>query len=336
MREVVPETAADYLRAQGRVPEGRAVAVSALGWGVSNVVMRVDIEGEAPIVLKQSRERLRTEATWLSRLDRIWTETAALRLLAAVLPVGAVPRVLFDEPEDYLFAMTCAPADSVVWKEPLLAGKADPGVARRAGAMLGAMHAGSVGHPALAGPLAATVVFDQLRVDPFYRTTARAHPELAPRLDALIAGLAGPPETTFVHGDFSPKNLLVHSQGLTAVDFETAHAGDPAFDLGFFLSHLLLKAFRAAPDAGPSLALIRAFWESYLEGTGLGMDSDRVRRACEHAAACALARVDGKSPVDYLDERQKGQVRRFAVATLRARPGGWDDLLTRAACEMQT
>src|SRR5579883_2455553 len=137
MREVTPETAAEYLRETGRVPRARAVTVRALGWGVSNIVMRVDIEGEAPIVLKQARERLRTKALWVSRLDRIWIEKAALELLATVLPKGAVPEVLFTDSENYLFAMTCAPDDSVVWKGSLLAGETDAAVARRAGTILG-------------------------------------------------------------------------------------------------------------------------------------------------------------------------------------------------------
>ena len=332
MREVIPETVADYLRDKGRVPEGRSVSARALGWGVSNVVMRVDVEGLPPMVLKQSRERLRTEAHWVSRLDRIWTETAALRLLETALPPGDVPRVLFDEPADYLFAMSLAPEDSAVWKEQLLAGRVDPLVAQQAGKMLGAMHAGTVG---LSGPLADKVVFDQLRIDPFYRTTARAHPAVSPRLDRLIRSLELPPETTFVHGDFSPKNLLVHAGGLTAVDFETAHAGDPAFDLGFFLSHLLLKAFRAAPDALPYFVLIQAFWDAYLDRVGVAPDADRVARACDHTAACALARVDGKSPVDYLDDRARDRVRRFATAALQGPPATWDALVGLAAREMQ-
>src|SRR3954470_18696175 len=108
MREVTPETAADYLRATGRVPAAATVAVRALGWGVSNVVLRVEVEGQPPFVLKQARERLRTRAHWVSRLDRIWTEHAALECLAPLLPTGTIPRVLFEDRENYLFAMTAA------------------------------------------------------------------------------------------------------------------------------------------------------------------------------------------------------------------------------------
>jgi 5-methylthioribose kinase len=327
MRELTPDTAADYLRATGRVPEGRGVTVRALGWGVSNVVMRVDIAGEPPIVLKQARERLRTKAHWVSRLDRIWTERAALVLLADLLPEGAVPRVLFADEENYLFAMTCAPEDSVVWKEQLLAGVANPETARQAGTILGTMHAETRDHPALrSGPLADREVFDQLRIDPFYRSIARAHPDLAPRVEALTAAMLDVSPRCFVHADFSPKNILVHDIGLTVVDFETAHAGDPAYDLGFFLSHLLLKAVRAAPEEGPYLALTEAFLDAYRARTG-PIPADVEARANAHVAACALARIDGTSPVDYLDEPARDVARRFARAALLAEPATWHELI---------
>ena len=188
MREVTPETAADYLRETGRVPAGAAVEVRALGWGVSNVVMRVDVEGEPPFVLKQARERLRTRGALgqpaRPDLDRARRAGAARRRPARR---GRSRGSSSPTRTNYLFAMTCAPDDSVVWKEQLLAGEADPAVARRAGAILGAIHAATRDHPALDGPLADTTVFDELRVDPFYRTIARAHPDLAPRIEALIA-----------------------------------------------------------------------------------------------------------------------------------------------------
>jgi 5-methylthioribose kinase len=332
MLELTPESAALYLCETGRIPDdGRSVAVRALGWGVSNVVLRVDVEGESPFILKQARERLRTKAHWVSRLDRIWTERAALELLADVLPEGVVPRVLFSDQPNYVFAMSCAPDDSVVWKEQLLADRCDPAIARRAGAVLGTIHQKTRNHPALEGRLAETEVFDQLRIDPFYREVARVHPEIAPGIDALIGSMAAAPARCLVLGDFSPKNILVHSRGLTLVDFETAHAGDPAYDVGFFLSHLMLKSLRdnepgRAERADRFHELMAAFLAAYDAQNPAAEPDGRQRddsfepppgAARWHMLANALARVDGKSPVDYLSEPVRGEVRRVCLEKLQ-------------------
>lgn len=318
MHEITPENAADYLRHVGLATKDQAIDIQALGWGVSNIVMRVNIEGEPPLVLKQSREQLRTKAAWFSRLDRIWTETAALRLLAGVVAEGVVPQVIFEDRDNYLFVMSCAPDDSMVWKEQLLEGITDPRVATQSGTILAAFHTVK---PDPTGPLGDLEVFDQLRIDPFYRHIALAHPDLASIIDHLIKSMkiASP---KFVHADFSPKNILVHSQGLTIVDFETAHGGDPAFDLGFFLSHLILKALRAAPDHGRFLDLTRIFWKSY--GT---IDPELIQRSICHTAACGLARIDGKSPVDYLDEHQRQTIRELMIPNLIDPCRDWSDFL---------
>ena len=184
---------------------------------------------------------------WHARLERIWTEQAALELLAAILPGGTVPLIEFEDRPNYLFAMTCAPDDAVTWKSQLMAGEVRPEIASQLGIILAEIHDKAPGHPLLGGILSDTSLFDELRVDPYYRTIARAHPDLKPRVDALIAAMQVPDhERTLVLGDFSPKNILVHKDGLILLDFECAHAGDPAFDLGFFLTHLLLKTIRAA------------------------------------------------------------------------------------------
>ncbi len=308
MREITPENAAAYLRESGHVPRESRISARELSGGVSNVVIRAEIEGQPPIVLKQARERLRVEAHWVSRIDRIWTERAALELLGSILPAGTVPGVLFSDEPNYLFAMTCAPDEADVWKERLLGGETDAAVARRAGEILGRIHGATVNHPALRGRFANTEVFDQLRIDPFYRKIAKVHPGIAGRLAALIVSMNNPPTRCLVLGDFSPKNVLIHKHGLTLVDFETAHAGDPAFDLGFFLSHLLLKTIcyvRHSPEdaraaAEPYFHLIRTFREAYRLQVN-GDDPTLDRRTAAHLSACALARVDGKSPVDYLD-----------------------------------
>jgi 5-methylthioribose kinase len=333
MHEITALTAADYLRQSGRVPDRAEIDVRELSGGVSNIVLRVEIRGKPPFVIKQCRERLRVAMDWRARLDRIWTERATLDLLHSILPEGTVPTVLFEDRPEYLFAMTCAPDDAVTWKAQLMDGQTDPDIAARLGTILGTIHARAQQHPALRETLSDTSLFEELRVDPYYRTAARAHPDIAPRIDALIAAMDLPTDQrTLVLGDFSPKNILVHTGGLILLDFECAHAGDPAFDLGFFLNHLVLKAIRAATTNGKLaaryLGLTFLFWYNYLDKRGIDAAARTrlVRRSILHVAACSLARVDGKSPVEYLSTGEQAIARSFAREALLTGPATWNDL----------
>ena len=231
--------------------------------------------------------------------------------------------------------MTCAPDDSTTWKTHLMEGRVDPEIATRLGMLLGTIHSDSPCHRLLHETLADTSLFDELRVDPYYRTIARAHPAVAPRIEALIAAMEVVPEAqrTLVLGDFSPKNILVHSGGLILLDFECAHAGDASFDLGFFLSHLVLKTIhlgRQSPGARQRYVdLTLRFWDAYLKRIeeGTWQRDGLVPRSIEHGAACLLARVDGKSPVEYLDPAGQNLARRLALEALQTRPETWSEFL---------
>ena len=328
MIEVSEDNAVDYLHAKGRISRDALARASALGGGVSNVVLRVEIEGQAPIVIKQARERLRTAKEWRCKLDRIWTEVAALERLGEIGSSDSVPKILFQERDDYLFAMSHAPNGSVVWKELLLAGDAEPKLARLAGETLGLWHARTFAKKIDA--LLDLEIFDQLRVDPYYRAIALVHETAAKPIGELIDLMNTTTDRTLVHADFSPKNILIHENGLTVVDFETAHVGDPAFDLGFFASHLLLKSIHMGKNHETYHFLLREFFDSYrgqVEGLpGRHALGEREARAIRHASACCLARVDGKSPVEYLDEAGRAIARAFALEALREPPKVWEDL----------
>jgi 5-methylthioribose kinase len=248
-------------------------------------------------------------------VSRIHREEDAQRLLADALP-GRVPRVLFSAREDYLYVMEHAHPDARPWKGLLLKGKIDTGIAVDAGLLLRDMHALTV--PA---SFSERTIFRQLRTDPFYHRIQEVHPDLTPAIAPLIDSL----ETSTLalcHGDFSPKNLLV-DPGLMLVDHETAHLGEPAMDIGFFTSHLILKAVRAPDRAADFTALVEAFLASYA-------DDAVIRRALPHLGVCLLARVDGTSPVDYLlDDSQKGAARSLGRIILRGGVAGWAGVLAR-------
>jgi 5-methylthioribose kinase len=227
--------------------------------------------------------------------------------------------------------MSAAPPH-VVWKAELLAGRGDPRIAAACGRLLGILHAGTWRDAAIAQSCGDRQFFAALRLDPYYRRVADVHPELSREIERLIAS-HDDNRLCLVHGDYSPKNLLVHEAGLTLVDFEVGHYGDPAFDLGFLLTHLVLKAVHLADEFERYLALTATFWQAYRrELTTAAPLAERAQlesRAVRNFAGCALARVDGKSPVEYLvDESRRADVRRIAANLLRGDAATWDDALT--------
>jgi 5-methylthioribose kinase len=325
MLALTTENALDYLRSQRRIGPGPA-RVEPLGWGVSNTVLRV-VTPERVFVLKQSRPRLRTRDAWFSDLDRVYREQEVMEVLHSFLPEPTVPEVLFCDRANYVFAMSHAPTGSRVWKETLLAGQIDPAIAERAGHILGLMHETTAKDTRLVEQFRDHTVFVQLRVDPFYRRIQERRPEVAKEVKQIADRMLTVKEA-LCHGDYSPKNILTHERGFTLVDYETGHFGDPTMDLGFFLSHLILKAVKNHLIRERYFDLTGTFWRAYAEQIHYRPIQELQARGIEHFAVCALARIDGTSPVDYLSEEPKRDaVRLLTQRVLRERPGLWDDVL---------
>ncbi len=291
-------------------------------------------------VIKQARGRLRVAEPWFCSVERIWREMDVLdvcsRLLTdesreretAPVPLRPVtPRLLFEDRANYLFAMSAVDPAHRVWKSELLAGRPSLEVAEASGRLLGTLHAATWHDPRLSAELADDQYFDLLRVDPYYRHLARRDPSLAAAMERLENSLRQHP-CGLVHGDFSPKNLLVTEDTLTLVDFEVGHYGDVAFDLGFFLSHLVLKTFHAERRWGDMLPLIQHFRETYRGRMSVRLSDEELRsletRGLLHLAGCGLARLDGKSPVEYLrDEALRATIRRTFRAALESPLPDW-------------
>ncbi len=346
MRLIDQRNAQDYLRQTLRIGPDERVQVRELSGGVSNMVLLVERPerfGER-FVLKQARAQLRTARPWFSSVERNWREAEVLSICTRLLekspplsgPIGAptarTPRILFEDRENYLFAMTAAPEPNTVWKDELLAGRVDFQVAFVCGRLLGTLHGESWLDGEIASRLGDRTLFDQLRVDPYYRTLAAAHADIRPAIERLIDSLGEHPRS-LVHADFSPKNLLIFSGGLMMVDFETGHYGDPAFDLGFFLSHLILKACRAIPRHAAFLALAEVFRQAYCQTMARRVSSLELAnlwaRGVQNFAGCAWARLDGKSPVDYLSNpKRRDQLRAVCREVFNTHPIDWPEVTT--------
>jgi hypothetical protein len=301
---------AEYLRERGIVSLRVQPDAEELGWGISNVVLKVSWPGEC-IVVKQSLAELRVGDDWPFDRSRIVGERDCMAYLGRLLPGASVPGVRFSDEESFILGMSCAPPGGVLWKEALLDGQTDPAAGRMAGALLARIHRDAALEPAVRDRFADQSPLVQGRIDPYHLTAAEAHPELAPVIHAEVERLLST-QLTLVLGDYCPKNTFVYPDHVFVLDFEVAHWGDPAFDVAFCLCHLVLKASRF-PDRGSAyLAVARSFFEAYRRDAAVGLE--RLEAAAVRELGCLLlARIDGKSKVEYLtDEPTKDFVRELA------------------------
>jgi tRNA A-37 threonylcarbamoyl transferase component Bud32 len=316
---ILLEASYAHLRELGLASADAPPAWRLLGGGVSNWVILFDC-GEG-VVVKAALARLRVREEWLADPSRTALEGRAMAALGACLPRGDLPRVLFVDEARHCVGMSYAPPGSYPWKEALLRGEVDTHVAHQVGALLGRMHAAAWGDADLARRFDDLALFHQLRLDPYHARAAqiaeqRGEEDVAALLRAGAAEMTQD-RVTLVHGDFSPKNLLVHPGGVMALDFEVVHWGNPDFDTAFLLTHLTLKAAHRPVLAPAYEHAARIFLVAYT-ATLSRRPADEVAGGALRQAGCLLvARVDGKSPAEYLDAAGRARARALGVAILR-------------------
>lgn len=299
-----------YLAGRGLLRPDERAEVCELGGGVSNVVLGVDT-GARRLVVKQARARLVVEDEWLAKRERAVTEAAALDL-AGTLVSDSAPALLDVDPAACVLVVAWAPPAWSDWKTRLLRGEVDVGVAVRLGEILAVWHAATAQDPDTARAFDDAEAFEQLRVDPYHRTVMRRRPDLAAAVGAYVERMGGG-RRCVVHGDYSPKNVLVGPSGrLWVIDFEVAHFGDPAFDVAFMLNHLLLKAVHRPQDRSAYRSCALAFWGAYAPSLPPDLRPD-ARYVLGHAGCLMVARVDGKSPAEYLSDQGRQQARRLGA-----------------------
>lgn len=320
---VVPERMLAGLRALGVLPARQSVGGIRLAGGVSSDIWRVDL-ASGPVCAKRALPRLRVRREWVVATTRTAYEAAWLRAAGAAVPGTACPVRGFDPTTGVLVLDWLEPDVHPDWKSSLAAGRIDVHVAAAVGDRIGRLHAALADADRLAQRFDSRELFRALRLDPYFGVTARSRPELAERIHEVSSRTAAT-GLTVIHGDVSPKNILVGPDGPILVDAECATWGDPAFDLSFCLSHLLLKAVWHPEDADVLRAAAEELVSAYLPHVDWEPAPALERRAAALIPALALARVDGASPVEYLDEeRGRPEVRRLASALLL---DGADDTL---------
>jgi tRNA A-37 threonylcarbamoyl transferase component Bud32 len=319
----------EFLGRQGLIAPGEEAPLTPLTGGVSSDLWRVDLPS-GPICVKGALPQLKVAHPWFAPVSRNRVEYQWLRLAQPLAP-GQIPRVLAHDEQAGLFAMEYLPAGEYpVWKALLLAGQVDVSVARDVGTLVGRLHAARSANPAAAAMFATDENFDALRIGPYLRVTVQAHPDLEHRFAELAMRTAST-HLAVVHGDVSPKNILLGAHGPVLLDAECAWYGDPAFDVAFCINHLLIKSIKLPHQAAALRTAARVLVDGHAQHVHWE-PADRLNgRVASLTPALALARVDGSSPVEYLSEAQRAALRSVSRSLVAAPPASVSELVDRWA-----
>jgi aminoglycoside phosphotransferase (APT) family kinase protein len=330
-----PDLVAALVR-MGLLPAGApAPAVTPLTGGVSSDIVRCDLP-QGPVCVKRALPKLKVKADWQAPIERNRWEVAWMRTAAAIEP-DAVPAVLGEDAQSGCFAMAFLDsAHYALWKAQLLAGHADAAFAARVGARIASIHAHTARRDDIAQQFATDHIFFPIRLEPYLAATAAAHPDLAGRFQQLI-DVTGSTRLALVHGDVSPKNILSGPRGPVFLDAECAWYGDPAFDLAFCLNHMLLKCTWRPQATTEYLACYGALAQSYLAGVRWEEPGAIEARTARLLPGLLLARVDGKSPVEYITRDDQRDAVRTCARRFLLKPAdrladiarAWEAIATR-------
>jgi len=307
--------AAAYLACRGLAPLDPAIVAEELPGGVSASVIAVRYPASGfAVVVKQALPQLRVTDEWLADQRRTETEVTAMRLCGELTP-GSVPRVLDADPEKHVMVMELLPAGARNWQAEIAAGRVHADAGRWAGTTLGTWHAATVESGDVARDFDDFEAFEQQRLRPFLETAMERRPELAAEIAPRLAELRAE-RRCLVHGDYAKKNMLVGPPGRWVLDFEVAHYGNPVFDLGFFLSFVVLSAVRWGPLTAELKLLGDRFLAAYHAAAGDGFAGDPAS-VTAHTACLILARTDGKSPAQFFDPPSRERAREVGIELLR-------------------
>lgn len=308
----------EFLNDAGLVERGETTVWTPLAGGVSSDIWRV-AAGDRSWCVKRALAQLKVAADWEAPIERNAFEWDYMQVASAIAP-NHIPQPIAHDPARGLFAMAwLAPDRHRLWKSELLAGRVDRADAVQVGDLLGRIHSATARDPSLPARFATDANFHALRIDPYLTATARVHVDVEPQI-AYISAQTAQTKRVLVHGDVSPKNILLGPDGPILLDAECAWFGDPAFDLAFCLNHLLIKRLVVEDAASELEDSFDALASSYLARVDWETPAEVESRATLLLPVLALARVDGKSPLEYLDESQQARLRRAAKVAIKSRP----------------
>ncbi len=325
-----------YLIGRGHIKLDETISFKNLLGGVSNRVVRVGWSDGRGWVLKQALAKLRVDLDWFSNPDRIGVEAKATRWLNLLAPKGTTPMFIFEDMANHLMAVEAIPEESENWKSVLLSSRIVSDHFEQFGLLLGTIHRqSSEAAPTIFKIFEDTTYFESLRLEPYYLYAAEKAPAAAVFLNALVQETIRH-KNSLVHGDFSPKNTLIYRGRLILLDYEVVHFGDPGFDVGFALTHFLSKANHLRSERDRIGAAAALFWNVYRRAIdSLEWAQTLEPRAVRHTLGCLLARVVGKSPLEYLTHREAERQQVVVLQLIVNPPTSMNDLIAEFIRKME-
>ncbi|MEO6906401.1 MAG: aminoglycoside phosphotransferase family protein [Abditibacteriaceae bacterium] len=310
-----------YLSDSNRLGNAEITSMQNLPGGVSNRAVLVHLDDGRAWVLKQALEKLRVAVDWFSDPARIHREALGMKYLHELAPSGSITPLMFEDHEHHILAMEAVPQPHENWKVLLLQGDLHQEDVQQFAGILAAIHRNAwEQRDTLKSTFDDAQYFESLRLEPYYAFAAQQVPEAAKFLNDIIAQTRLQ-KITLVHGDYSPKNILKYKNKLILLDHEVIHWGDPAFDVGFSMTHLLSKAHHLKEHRNAFAKAAQFYWENYfVQLQNVDWKEQLEERAVRHTLACLLARVAGRSPLEYLNEEERKVQRDVVVEIMKNSP----------------
>ncbi len=310
-----------YLTDIGRVDIAEIVSMQNLAGGVSNRTVLLNFHDGNGWVIKQALEKLRVAVDWFSEPQRIHREALGMEHLHRLAPAGSITPLVFEDEQNYILAMEAVPQPHDNWKILLMQESVQQEDVQQFADLLASIHSSAWQQRSALQPIFdESRYFESLRLEPYYAFAAEQVPAAASFLSELIAQTRAH-KLTLVHGDYSPKNILKYQGQLILLDHEVIHWGDPAFDIGFSLTHLLSKAHHFSARRREFGQAANFYWQRYREQlVGVEWMAELEPRAVRHTLACLLARVAGRSPLEYLDASERILQQKVVVALMQKPP----------------
>jgi aminoglycoside phosphotransferase (APT) family kinase protein len=325
-----------YLRQNRLIEVNELPGVENLQGGVSNRTVLVEPRSRPAFVVKQALSKLRVAVDWYSDPRRIHREALAMRALETIAPPLTITQLLFEDMESHIIVMEAIPRANSNWKTMLLRQGPRREHILRFAEVLAAIHfRSSANAESFQDVFRDRSWFESLRLEPYYEYSAQRVADARPFLEKLLQETRST-QLALVHGDYSPKNILIYGDRFVLLDHEVAHFGDPAFDVGFSLTHLLSKAHHCRDKRALFLSSSKLYASQYMElMQGCRYLRDLEARACRHTLACLLARVAGRSPLEYLSVPERDNQRRIVLTLIGEPPNTLAELIKRFEKELR-